>query len=381
MSNYYFSAPGRTELGGNHTDHQHGCVLAAAVDLETKAEVEERPDNIIRVESNGFDPCELTIGDWAKRPEEEGTTAALVRGVAAGFAELMRMDEALSEGSDAAAFRGLDIKVSSTVLPGSGLSSSAAFEVLLGRIFNALFYEGKASPEQIAIIAQKAENDYFGKPCGLMDQMASSVGGVVYMDFKDPSDPLIEKIDFDFEEYNLAVCIIDSGAGHEDLTAEYAAIPAEMKAVAGYFGKDVLREVEEAEFYKNISEVRKACGDRAAMRAMHYFAETRRAANEASALEELDVSKFLALVNESGRSSDMLLQNIIPGGAKEHQELAFALGYVRHILREAGACRVHGGGFAGTIQAIVPLWLLPRFKAQVESVLGEGSCHVLKIRA
>ena len=365
----YFSAPGRTELGGNHTDHQHGCVLAAAVDLETRAEVEKRSDSIIRVESDGFDPCEIAAGDWAKRSEEEGTTAALVRGVAAGFAEL------------GAQLSGLDIKVSSTVLPGSGLSSSAAFEVLLGRIFNELFYHGQASPEQIAMIAQKAENDYFGKPCGLMDQMASSVGGVVYMDFRDPSDPLIEKIDFDFDEYNLAVCIIDSGAGHEDLTAEYAAIPAEMKAVAAFFGKEVLREVEEAEFYKRIAEVRKACGDRATMRAMHYFAETRRAANEASALEELDVSRFLALVNESGRSSDMLLQNIIPGGAKEHQELAFALGYVRHILREAGACRVHGGGFAGTIQAFVPLWLLPRFKAQVEEVLGEGSCHVLKIRA
>ena len=365
---YYFSAPGRTEIGGNHTDHQHGCVLAAAVDLATTAEVSTRQDELLRVESEGFAPCELRIGDWEKRPEEEGTTAALLRGVAAGFAAL------------GAVFSGLDIRVSSSVQPGSGLSSSAAFEVLLGRIFNELFFGGKASPEQIAIIAQKAENDYFGKPCGLMDQMASSVGGVVYMDFKDPEDPLIEKIDLDFEAYNLALCIIDSGAGHEDLTEEYASIPAEMASVARFFGRNVLREVDEVEFYKKISDVRRACGDRAVQRAMHYFAETRRAANMATALYEEDLTKFLELVNASGISSETLLQNIKPTGSTTHQELGFALAIVKKILGTAGAARVHGGGFAGTVQAFVQLWLLPRFQAQVEEVLGEGSCHVLKVK-
>ena len=360
---YLFSAPGRTEIGGNHTDHQLGRVLAGAVSLETVAAVAVNGENVIRVLSEGYPLCEIALDDLAIRPEEFGTTAALIRGVAAGTG--------LS--------RGFDAYICSTVLPGSGLSSSAAFEVLLGTIASQLSGAGLNAVE-IAQLGQKVENEYFGKPCGLMDQMASSVGGIITIDFADPAKPVIEHLELDLAALGYALCIIDSGADHADLTDEYAAIPREMKAVAAMFGKSVLREVDEDAFFARLGEVRAAAGDRAALRAMHFFADNRRVAEQVAALRSGDFDAFLRLVNESGRSSWLYLQNVVPTGATAHQELAAALALAAKLLNGRGACRVHGGGFAGTIQAFVPLDLLESFRAGMEAALGEGSCHVLSIR-
>lgn len=360
---YLFSAPGRTEIGGNHTDHQLGRVLAGAVSLETVAAVAVNGENVIRVLSEGYPLCEIALDDLAIRPEEFGTTAALIRGVAAGTG--------LSKGFDA--------YICSTVLPGSGLSSSAAFEVLLGTIASHLSGAGLNAVE-IAQLGQKVENEYFGKPCGLMDQMASSVGGIITIDFADPAKPVIEHLELDLAALGYALCIIDSGADHADLTDEYAAIPREMKAVAAVFGKSVLREVDEDAFFARLGEVRAAAGDRAALRAMHFFADNRRVAEQVAALRSGDFDAFLRLVNESGRSSWLYLQNVVPTGATVHQELAAALALAAKLLNGRGACRVHGGGFAGTIQAFVPLDLLESFRAGMEAALGEGSCHVLSIR-
>ena len=360
---YLFSAPGRTEIGGNHTDHQLGRVLAGAVSLETVAAVAVNGENVIRVLSEGYPLCEIALDDLAIRPEEFGTTAALIRGVAAGTG--------LS--------RGFDAYICSTVLPGSGLSSSAAFEVLLGTIASQLSGAGLNAVE-IAQLGQKVENEYFGKPCGLMDQMASSVGGIITIDFADPAKPVIEHLELDLAALGYALCIIDSGADHADLTDEYAAIPREMKAVAAVFGKSVLREVDEDAFFARLGEVRAAAGDRAALRAMHFFADNRRVAEQVAALRSGDFDAFLRLVNESGRSSWLYLQNVVPTGATAHQELAAALALAAKLLNGRGACRVHGGGFAGTIQAFVPLDLLENFRAGMEAALGEGSCHVLSIR-
>ena len=360
---YLFSAPGRTEIGGNHTDHQLGRVLAGAVSLETVAAVAENGGNVIRVLSEGYPLCEIALDDLAVRPEEFGTTASLIRGVAAGTGLK----------------KGFDAYVTSTVLPGSGLSSSAAFEVLLGTIASHLSGAGLNAVE-IAQLGQKVENEYFGKPCGLMDQMASSVGGIITIDFADPDRPVVEHLDFDFAACGHALCIIDSGADHADLTDEYAAIPREMKAVAAVFGKTVLREVDEDAFFARLSEVRAAAGDRAALRAMHFFADNRRVAEQVAALRAGDFDAFLRLVNESGRSSWLYLQNVVPVGATAHQELAAALALAAKLLGGRGACRVHGGGFAGTIQAFVPMDMLEGFRAGMEAVLGKGSCHVLSIR-
>ena len=360
---YIFSAPGRTEIGGNHTDHQLGRVLAGAVSLETVAAVAENGENVIRVLSEGYPQCEIALDDLAIRPEEFGSTKALIRGVAAGTGLK----------------KGFDAYVTSTVLPGSGLSSSAAFEVLLGTIANHLSGAGLTAVE-IAQLGQRVENDYFGKPCGLMDQMASAVGGVITIDFADPDRPVVEHLDIDLAACGHALCIIDSGADHADLTDEYAAIPREMKAVAAVFGKEVLRQVNPADFYASVSKVRAAAGDRALMRAMHFFSDNQRVADQVAALKAGNFEEFLHLVNASGRSSWLYLQNVVPAGYTTHQELAVALALADHLLDGRGAVRVHGGGFAGTIQAFVPLDLLEEFRAGMEAVLGEGSCHVLSIR-
>ena len=366
---YRFSAPGRTELGGNHTDHQRGCVLAAAVDLETTAQVVLNGSNAIRVFSEGYVPVEVRLDDLDVHTGEENTTAALVRGVAAEF---------VRRGAE---LRGFDAHVQSNVLPGSGLSSSAAFEVLMGTILNELFFDRSLSPAEVARIGQSAENVYFGKPCGLMDQMASAVGGMVFIDFEYPACPIVERIDFDLTATGYALCIIDTGADHADLTAEYAAIPGEMREICRYFGKDVLRQIPETEFFAALPQLRGRVADRAILRAIHFYSENQRVQQQAEALRAGDVEMFLSLVKASGRSAWMYLQNITPTGAVDQQAVALALALCEKLLDGRGACRVHGGGFAGTVQAFVPLEMLADFRNSVETVLGAGKCHVLSVRA
>ena len=364
----YFSAPGRTEIGGNHTDHQRGRVLAGAVNLDTVAAVKCNGTNVIRIQSKGYPLSEVDLGNLEPVESEINSTPALIRGVAARFTQLGCKVE------------GFDAYCESTVLPGSGLSSSAAFEVLIGTIVNHLFFEGKVSQPEIAMIGQYAENVFFGKPCGLMDQTASAVGNLVTIDFFEAGNPVIEPVDFDFGACGHALCIIDSGADHADLTDEYAAVPGEMKAVAAYLGKEVLTEIDEGAFYAAIPEIRKACGDRAVMRAIHFYQENARVPQQVAALREGDFEKFLALVKQSGYSSYMYLQNVIPAGYKAHQDVAVALALCEHYLAGRGAYRVHGGGFAGTVQAFVPNDILDSFVAGIDGALGKGACHVLSIR-
>ena len=364
---YHFFAPGRTEIGGNHTDHQHGCVIAAAVDMETTAEVTLNGTNVIRVDSEGYRPVEIELSDLKIREEEKNTTAALIRGVAAAFAQ---------RGYKLAGF---DAKVKSTVLPGSGLSSSAAFEVLIGRILNGLFADNAVSAIEIAQIGQYAENVYYGKPSGLMDQMASSVGGLVFIDFANPKNPVVEKVDYDFAHSGYTLCTIDSGADHAELTDEYAAMPIEMKKVAKFFGKEVLREVDEKEFYEKIAEVRKETGDRAVLRAIHFFNENRRVQMQVRALKNDNFDAFLHYVNESGMASWTLLQNVTPAGYIEKQDMALTIALCQQLLAGEGAVRIHGGGFAGTALAFVPNDKFESFKAGTETALGEGHCHKLII--
>ena len=364
---FVFSAPGRTELGGNHTDHQLGRVLAGAVSVDTLAAVASNGEDVIRVQSEGYPLCTVSLKDLSIRPADFGSTLSLIRGVAAKITQLGH------------SVTGFDAYVTSRVLPGSGLSSSAAFEVLLGTVINHLDACG-LNAIQIAQIGQYAENVYFGKPCGLMDQMASSVGGIITIDFADRDNPVVEPLRFDFASCGHALCIVNSGADHADLTDEYAAIPREMKAVCAFFGKEHLREVDEDEFYARLPQVRAAAGDRAVMRSMHFFEDNRRVAKQVEALKANDFARFLDLVNESGRSSWLYLQNVVPTGSTLHQELGLSLALAARLLQGRGASRVHGGGFAGTIQAFVPLDLLDSFRAGMEAVLGEGSCQVLSIR-
>ena len=368
-TSYFFSAPGRTEISGNHTDHQHGCVLAAAVNLVTVAEVTLNHFGLIRVQSEGYPVVEVDLNDLSVHEEEKNTTASLIRGVAAAFSQR------------GAQLEGFDARVRSSVLPGSGLSSSAAFEVLIGTICNELFFDKRLSAVEIAQVGQYAENVYFGKPCGLMDQTASSVGGMVFIDFENPDSPVVEQIDFDFAAAGHALCIIDSGADHADLTEEYAAIPGELKDVCAFFGKEVLRDIPEADFFAALPELRHRVPDRAILRAVHFYQENKRVQRQAQALRDGDFDTFLDLVSESGRSSWMYLQNITPTGATEHQDVAVALALCDTLLHGQGAFRVHGGGFAGTVQAFVPLEMLDSFKEGIERVLGKGKCHILAIRS
>ena len=368
MPERYFSAPGRTEISGNHTDHQHGCVLAGAVNLDTVAAVRVNGTNKIRIQSKGYPMCEVSLEQLTPVESEINSTPALVRGVAARFAQF------------GCEVKGFDAYCESTVLPGSGLSSSAAYEVLIGTILNGLFFDKKLSAIEIAQVGQYAENVFFGKPCGLMDQMASSVGAMVFIDFKDPQAPVVEKIDFDFASAEHALCIIDTGADHADLTDEYAAVPGELKALCNILGEGELRSIPKMDFYSNIQRLREEVGDRAVLRAIHIYDENQRVKLQKKALQAGDFASFLSYVTESGLSSWRYLQNVIPAGRKEKQEVAFALTIAEKLLNGRGACRVHGGGFAGTIQAFVPNDLLEDFKNGIESVLGEGSCYVLSIR-
>jgi len=364
----YFSAPGRTEIGGNHTDHQRGRVLAGAVNLDTRAAVRVNGTDTIRILSKGYPMSEVKVTELTPVEAEINTTPALIRGVAARFAQL---------GCDV---KGFDAYCESTVLPGSGLSSSAAYEVLVGTIINHLFFDGRISQPEVARIGQYAENVFFGKPCGLMDQTASAVGGLVTIDFADKDQPAIRPVAFDFSTSGHALCIIDSRADHADLTDEYAAVPREMKQMAEYLGREVLTEIPEDDFYAAIPELREKFGDRSVLRGVHEYQENARVLKQVAALEAGDFDTFLKLIKESGFSSWMYLQNVIPAGYKEHQEMGVALALCEKYLRGRGAYRVHGGGFAGTVQAFVPFDLLESFRSGIDGALGEGACHILSIR-
>ena len=364
----YFSAPGRTEIGGNHTDHQRGRVLAAAVNLDTVAAVRVNGTGTIRIHSEGYPLCQVELDNLTPVESEINTTPALIRGVAARFAQL------------GCQVSGFDAYVTSTVLPGSGLSSSAAYEVLIGTIINHLFFDGRVSQPEIAMIGQYAENVFFGKPCGLMDQTASAVGGMVTIDFYDKENPVIESVDFDFASCGHALCIIDSRASHADLTDEYAAITIELKNICSHFGQDVLTQIPEEDFVAAIPALRENFGDRAVLRAYHFYKENARVPQQVAALRAGDFTTFLRLVKESGYSSYMYLQNVIPAGYKEAQDVALSLALCEMYLGGRGAYRVHGGGFAGTVQAFVPYDILETFRSGIDAVLGEGACHVLSIR-
>ena len=362
-----FSGPGRTELGGNHTDHQHGRVLCASVDLDMLACAAPNGRNTVRIVSQGYPALEIDLDDLSPKKEEQNTSAALVRGVAAKIKEL------------GYPLSGFDACAVSTVLSGSGLSSSAAYETLVGNIFNHFCCGDKLDPVTIAKIGQYAENVYFGKPCGLMDQMGSSVGGAVFIDFNDPTAPVVEKVDFDFAKSGYALCIVDTGSSHGDLTDDYADITREMGAVAAHFGKTVLRDVPLEEFRAAIPALRQECGDRAVLRAMHFYDDDRTANLEAAALKNGDFDFFLTLVNQSGLSSSLHLQNTWSVHNPQQQAIPLALAEAERLL-DGGAVRVHGGGFAGTIQAWVPQGDLEAFKNGMEALLGQGKCHVLRIR-
>ncbi len=364
-----FSAPGRTEIGGNHTDHQHGCVLAAGLNLDVIAAVSLNGKNEVRIQSKGYKMDVISLDDLEVKKEEYDKASALIRGVIRRICDM---------GYE---IKGFDAYTVSSVLKGSGMSSSAAFEVLVGTIINGLFCNNEIDAVEIAKIAQYAENVYFGKPCGLMDQMASSVGSVVAIDFEDTNKPIVEKVEFDFTKTGYALCIIDSGADHADLTDEYASITVEMHLVANYFGKDYLREVNPVEFFEKLADLRASIkNDRAVLRAIHYFNDSQRANDEVQALRDNDFERFLDIVKKSGYSSFMYLQNIYAASNPNQQAVSLALAMCDEILGENGAYRVHGGGFAGTVQAFVPYDMLDEFKTKIEAVFGEGMCHVLSIR-
>ena len=364
----FFSAPGRTEVGGNHTDHQHGCVLAASVNLDVIAVVAKNNDNVVRIKSKGYNMDTIDINDLDVKEAEKNRAASLIRGVVARFKEL---------GYN---IGGFDAYTTSNVLKGSGLSSSAAFEVLVGTILSYVFNDAKISAVEIAQIGQYAENVYFGKPSGLMDQMASSVGSFVAIDFNDPKKPIINKVDFDFASCNHTLCIIDTGGNHADLTDEYGAVPSDMKAVAKYLGKEVLRDIDEAELFAKLGDIRKDISDRAALRALHFFGDNNRAQLEAQALNNGNFEEFKRLVIESGNSSFMYNQNVYTCKNPTEQGLSLALAVSEKLLKGKGAWRVHGGGFAGTIQAFVPNGMLEEYKNAMEGIFGNGTCHILNIR-
>jgi galactokinase len=364
-----FSAPGRTEVGGNHTDHQRGRVLAASINLDVIAVVAASENDQVKIKSEGYPMDTVSASALQVRAEECNSSAALIRGILSKFSQM---------GYEVGGF---DAYTTSDVLSGSGLSSSAAFEVLVGTIVNDLFCHSKEDALKIAQIGQYAENVYFGKPCGLMDQAASSVGGFVAIDFKNAEQPKVEQISYNFANSGYSLCIIDTKGSHSDLTPDYAAIPTEMKEVAAFFGKEVLSEVEEKTFFASISALREKAGDRCVLRAIHFFAENERVLKEVAALKANQFDEFKRLIIESGYSSYMYLQDVFSPSHVQEQGVSLTLALCQKFLEEAGgAYRVHGGGFAGTVQAFVPVAKLAEFIRQMENVLGEGSCHTLSIR-
>ena len=363
-----FSTPGRTELGGNHTDHQHGHGLAASVNLDTIACVVPNNSQTIRIKSRHHRLAEVDLSDLSVKKEETGNSVSLLRGVAARLTQL------------GYTMGGFDAYTTTRVLRGSGLSSSAAFEVLTATIMNQLFCGGTLSSTELAKVGQYAENVYFGKPCGLMDQMACATGGVIVIDFKDPDNPDLRRVQVDLSRFGHALCIIDTRASHADLTADYAAITQEMRQVAACFGREILGDVSFDQFRESLATVRATCGDRAALRAYHFFRDDQRVLLECDALEKGDFDTFLHHVRQSGRSSFMYLQNVSNYRESRSQPVALLLALAEDLLEGRGACRVHGGGFAGTIQAFVPLDILNSFVAGMEAVAGQGACHVLSFR-
>lgn len=366
----YFSAPGRTEVGGNHTDHNHGCVLAAAVNLDIVAAAAKNDDNVVRLKSLEYPGMDvIDLNDLAPQEKEMEKAASLIRGVCARCREL------------GYTVGGFNAYTATQVLKGSGLSSSAAFEVVIVTAISHLFNDGAIDAVTAAQIAQYAENVYFGKPSGLMDQTASSVGGFTAIDFHDPKKPVLEKVDFDLAKYNHALCIVDTGGNHADLTGDYAAIPVEMKSVARLLGAEVLRDADEGEFWNRLGELRQKVGDRAVLRAMHFFSDNRTAQEEAALLKAGDFDGFKEKIIASGRSSATRLQNVFACSNPSEQGLSLALAVSEKLLAGKGAWRVHGGGFAGTIQAFVPVEMLEEYRSAMEVVFGEGTCHVLSIRS
>lgn len=363
-----FSAPGRIEIGGNHTDHQHGCVLAAAVNLDAIAVVGFHNDGVIRLTSEGFGTDIVELSDMQVNESGYGKSSELIRGVAAPFIE---------RGVE---IGGFDAYVTSNVMGGAGLSSSAAFEVLIGTIINEHYNGGSADNKDIAKIGQRAEIEYFGKQCGLMDQTACATGGLVSIDFNDTQNPQINKLMYDFGRDNLSICITDTKCSHADLTDDYVAVPAEMRQVAEYFNEPYLRNVSETDFYNAIPSIRFAVSDRAVMRASHFFAENKRAIAEAEALQNGNADEFLALVQESGNSSETILQNLYSTKAPTNQAIPLAIMMSKRVLGGEGAVRVHGGGFAGTIQAFVPDTKLAEYINVMDGLFGQGSCHIVRIR-
>jgi len=367
-----FSSPGRTEIAGNHTDHNGGAVLAASIDLDSVCAAAKNSSRIVTVFSEGFsDPFQVDLNDLDKRDAEEGTTGALIRGTASRFREI---------GYEIGGFEGF---ITSTVPIGSGLSSSASIEVLLGSVFNYLYNNGEMDPLEIARIGQYAENRYFGKPCGLMDQIACSVGGVVMIDFADSTLPLIERVHFSFRDYDYAMLIVDTGSGHSDLTDDYALVTEEMRSVAGAFGQKIMREVAFGDFRKNIGKLRLELSDRAILRAYHFLSENERVFAQRKALEKRDIGTFLDLVQQSGDSSAKWLQNSFSVKEPGEQGIALACAVSEDFFRgkQRGAFRVHGGGFAGTIQVFINRHYVAQYNAIMEEVFGEGSVTELQVRS
>ncbi|MFT3985732.1 MAG: galactokinase family protein [Lachnospiraceae bacterium] len=363
-----YSAPGRSEVGGNHTDHQHGQVLAAGINLDAIAIAARTGDGKIKIVSDSFPIEPIALSDLGKKAEEAGTSEALIRGVAYKLRE---------EGYQLGGFCAY---MTSDVLMGAGLSSSAAFEVAVGTIISGLYNHMEVSPIVIAQISQYAENVYFEKPCGLMDQMASSVGSLVNIDFEDTKNPIVKRVEVDFDQFAHSLCIVDTKGNHADLTAEYAFVPQEMKKVAQYFGCEYLREVDEEQFYRELPQIREKTGDRGVLRAIHFLGDHRRVGEEVAALQNRDFNEFKRLIIESGDSSYKYLQNVFANCDVQNQSVSLGLALSERILGKRGACRVHGGGFAGTIQAFVPNDMVAEYHEKIEHFFGEGSCHVLKVR-
>ena len=363
-----FTSCGRCELIGNHTDHQHGLVLACGVNLSAVALAAPNDRDEVRLVSKGFEPCTVAIDALSPDPGEYGTTTALLRGVLAGIA------------ARGASPFGLDIYLVSHVLSGSGLSSSAAIEVLLAGVLEGFYLDGDLDETALAVIGQRAENVYFGKPSGLLDQMACALGGIQFFDFSDPALPAAERIDFDFAGSGHSIVVIDSGADHANLTDCYTAITRELSALDGFFGATALRDVSEDDFYAALLVLRRMFGDRAVLRAMHVFDENKRVLNAKTALLRNDFDAFLHELNASGESSYMLLQNVIAEGHHNAQAVAFTISFAKKLLNGKGAVRVHGGGFAGTVLAIVPNERLDEFCAGMDRVLSPGAAKPLSVR-